>query len=357
MKHTVENHDAFEAFEEKSETSCSQTRTFENAPESLLEIKNLKVDLMSTRGIVYALSGVNLQIRPGEIHGLVGESGSGKSMTSKSIMRLHNEQRSRMSGEILFHGEDLLKLPKKKMQSIRGKSISMIFQDPMTSLNPLLTIGEQISETYRLHEKCSKAQARQKTCELLEKVGINPPEKRYGQYPYELSGGLQQRVMIAIAIACQPELLIADEPTTALDVTIQAQILELLKTLSRDMGMSILLITHNFGIVAEICDRVSVMYAGKVVETCDTKTIFRRAAHPYSKALIDSIPRTGMNVEYLPTIPGSPPELFSENPGCAYMPRCPYADEQCQCTPVNQECGTGHTVACHHLQNQEAVLS
>lgn len=325
--------------------------------ENLLEIRNLKVDLMSARGIVYALNGVNLQICPGEIHGLVGESGSGKSMTSKSIMRLHNEQRSRMSGEIIFQGEDLLKVSKKRMQNIRGKSISMIFQDAMTSLNPLLTIGEQISETYRRHEKCSKAEARKKTCEILEKTGINPPEKRYGQYPYELSGGLQQRVMIAIAIACQPDLLIADEPTTALDVTIQAQILELLKNLSRDMGMSILLVTHNFGIVAEICDRVSVMYAGKIVETCDTKTIFRRAAHPYSKALIASIPKTGMNVEYLPTIPGSPPELFSENTGCAYMPRCPYADEQCNRTPENRDCGNGHTAACHHLQNQEAQQS
>ena len=328
--------------------------------ENLLEIKELKVDLMTVRGIVHALNGVNLTIRPGEIHGLVGESGSGKSMTSKSIMRLHNEQRSRMKGEIIFQGEDLLKASKKKMQTVRGKKISMIFQDPMTSLNPLLTIGEQIAETYRQHEKCTKAEAKKKTYEILEKVGINPPEKRYGQYPFELSGGLQQRVMIAMAIACSPVLLIADEPTTALDVTIQAQILELLQHLSRDMGMSILLITHNFGIVAEICDRVSVMYAGRVVETCDTKTIFRHAAHPYSKALIDSIPKIGMNVEYLPTIPGAPPELFEENQACPYLPRCPYQDELCRQMPPEQVCGKGHTAACHHLRsgndgaNQEA---
>ena len=318
--------------------------------ENLLEIKDLKVDLMTPRGIVYALGGVNLEILPGEIHGLVGESGSGKSMTSKSVMRLHNEQRSRMSGEIIFRGEDILKLPKKKMQAIRGNRISMIFQDPMTSLNPLMTIGEQIAETYRFHEKCSKPEAKKKTLKLLEKVGINPPEKRFGQYPFELSGGLQQRVMIAIAIACSPELLIADEPTTALDVTIQAQILELLKRLSADMGMSVLLITHNFGIVAEICDRVSVMYAGRVVETCDTKTVFRHPAHPYSKALISSIPKTGMNVEYLPAIPGSPPELFAENKACAYLPRCPYATKECEVRPDERNLGEGHVAACHHIQ-------
>jgi len=317
--------------------------------ENLLELKNLKLDLMSVRGIVHALNGVNMEIRPGEIHGLVGESGSGKSMTSKSIMRLHNEQRSRMSGEILFHGKDLLKASKKQMQAIRGGRISMIFQDPMTSLNPLLTVGEQIGETYRQHEKCSKAAARKKTFEILEKVGIYPAEKRALQYPFELSGGLQQRVMIAIAIACSPDLLIADEPTTALDVTIQAQILELLKKLSDDMGMSILLITHNFGIVAEICDRVSVMYAGKAVETCDTKTIFRHAAHPYSRALIASIPKTGMNVEYLPTIPGSPPELYEENRACAYLPRCPYGDNLCELAPEIRSCGSGHLAACHHM--------
>ncbi len=336
----------------ESETRCKDTGG--DGAENLLEIKDLKLDLMSVRGIIHALNGVNLKIRPGEIHGLVGESGSGKSMTSKSVMRLHNEQRSRMSGKILFHGRDLLKASRKQMQAIRGGKISMIFQDPMTSLNPLLTVGEQIGETYRQHEKCSKAEAKKKTCEILEKVGIYPPEKRALQYPFELSGGLQQRVMIAIAIACGPDLLIADEPTTALDVTIQAQILELLKKLSEDMGMSVLLITHNFGIVAEICDRVSVMYAGKVVETCDTKTIFRDAAHPYSRALIASIPKTGMNVEYLPTIPGSPPELYGENKACAYLPRCSYRDNRCLQAPEMKSCGVGHLAACHHLQAQEA---
>lgn len=321
--------------------------------DDLLTIRDLKVDLMSTRGIVYALNGVNLSVKPGEIHGLVGESGCGKSMTSKSIMRLHNAARSRMSGEIIFEGEDILHMSERKMRQIRGNRISMIFQDPMTSLNPLMTIGKQIEESYRQHEKCSKEEAKNKTLDILEKVGIFPAEKRYEQYPFELSGGLQQRVMIAIAIACSPSLLIADEPTTALDVTIQAQVLELLQKLSKEMGMAILLITHNFGIVAEICDRVSVMYAGRVVETADTKTIFKAAGHPYSKALIDSIPKTGMNEEYLPTIPGTPPELFHNNRACAYMERCPYADDRCKVRPDEVNEDGGHIVACHHMLHHE----
>ncbi|HIR00582.1 MAG TPA: ABC transporter ATP-binding protein [Candidatus Scybalocola faecavium] len=327
--------------------------------EKLLEIKNLSVDLMSVRGIVYALDGVCLDIMPGEIHGLVGESGCGKSMTSKSIMRLHNPARSRVRGEILFEGRDLLKLSKKEMNKIRGRDISMIFQDPMTSLNPLLTIGQQIEESYRTHEKCSKAQARKETLDILEKVGIYPAQKRIDQYPHELSGGLQQRVMIAMAIACRPKLLIADEPTTALDVTIQAQILELLKKLSQDMNMAILLITHNFGIVAEVCQRVSVMYAGRVVETADTKTIFKHAVHPYSQALIDSIPRAGMDEEYLPTIPGSPPQLFARNEGCPFRNRCKKRFDACEKTPKTYVCSDapGHTAACHLLEKDAAALN
>ena len=315
--------------------------------EKLLSIRNLKLDLMSVRGIVYALDGVNLEIGKGEIHGLVGESGCGKSMTAKSILRLHDEKKSRMSGEILFGDQDLLKLSRKELQKIRGDRISMIFQDPMTSLNPLLTVGEQISETFRQHEKCSRAEAKQKTIALLERVGIHPADKRFQQYPYELSGGLQQRVMIAIAIACSPVLLIADEPTTALDVTIQAQVLELLKGLSREMNMSILLITHNFGIVAEVCDRVSVMYAGRVVESADTKAIFKQAVHPYTRALIESIPKAGGEEEYLPTIPGAPPELYDENPSCAYLERCPCAREVCRVRPEEIMVEGNHMAACH----------
>ena len=318
--------------------------------ENLLEIKNLKCDLMSTKGIVYALGGVNMEIRKGEILGVVGESGCGKSMTAKSILMLHNKQRSRLSGEILFEGQNLIKCSERQMRKIRGNRISMIFQDPTTSLNSLLTIGEQISEAYLLHNKISKQEAKEKTLALLAKVGIQPPEKRYGQYPFELSGGLQQRVMIAIAIACDPALLIADEPTTALDVTIQAQILDLLKELQRDMGMSILLITHNFGIIAEVCDRVAVMYAGKVVEVADTKTIFDHPMHPYSRALIDSIPQQGNEGEYLTTIPGSPPELFNDNRFCLFKNRCSFCTDACESLPPMEDCGEGHLVACWNKQ-------
>ncbi|MFA6808425.1 MAG: ABC transporter ATP-binding protein [Eubacteriales bacterium] len=318
--------------------------------ENLLEIKDLTVDIMSTRGIVHALDGVDIRIAKGEIHGLVGESGCGKSMTAKSIMRLHDSRRSRVKGQILFQGRDILTLTEREMQKVRGARISMIFQDPMTALNPLLTVGDQIGEIFSGHKQCGKKEARNKTMEMLVKVGINPPEKRIDQYPFELSGGLQQRVMIAMAIACSPDLLTADEPTTALDVTIQAQILDLLKGLQKEMGLSILLITHNFGIVAEMCDRVSVMYAGQVVENAETKSIFRKAAHPYSQALINSIPKAGVRGKYLSTIPGSPPELFNKTKACAFAPRCPYADRRCDTAPTLQAYGeeVGHVAACHH---------
>lgn len=317
--------------------------------DTLLDINELTVDIMTTRGVVHALDGVNLQVARGEIHGLVGESGCGKSMTAKAALQLLDKRRTRYGGQVLFQGQDVLALAEREMCQLRGSRISMIFQDPMTSLNPLMTVGEQITEIYREHSQSGKKEAREQTLALLAKVGINPPERRFGQYPFELSGGLQQRVMIAMAIACGPELLIADEPTTSLDVTIQAQILELLLALQQDLGLSILLITHNFGIVAEMCDRVSVMYAGRVVETAATKDIFQSARHPYSKALIDSIPRTGITEKYLPTIPGSPPQLLEKITACAYMPRCPYAEERCAAAaPLLQyEKETGHSFACH----------
>ena len=315
--------------------------------ENLLEIENLTVELMSTRGIVYALSGVDMAVRPGEIHGVVGESGCGKSMTAKSILRLHNPQRSRMRGSIRFEGRELLTLSNREIEKLRGSAISMIFQDPMTSLNPLMTIGDQIADMYRFHAGASKAEARDKAQEMLSKVGIEPASKRCRQYPFELSGGMQQRVMIAMAIACAPKLLIADEPTTALDVTIQAQILELLQQLSADMGMSILLITHNFGVVAETCDRISVMYAGKVVETGETRALLSGACHPYSRALIRSIPGEEGRGGRLETIPGSPPALFEPPESCMVAPRCPYADDRCRAAyPGLVDCGGGHLAAC-----------
>jgi len=325
--------------------------------DNLLEIQNLTVELMSSRGIVYALSGVDLTVRPGEIHGVVGESGCGKSMTAKSILRLHNPQRSRMKGSIRFEGRELLDLPSKEMERLRGSAISMIFQDPMTSLNPIMTIGDQIADMYRFHFGDTKAVALDKAQELLSKVGIEPSNKRYKQYPFELSGGMQQRVMIAMAIACSPKLLIADEPTTALDVTIQAQILELLQALSADMGMSILLITHNFGVVAETCHRVSVMYAGKVVETGETQTLLQDARHPYSRALIRSIPGSGEPTARLETIPGSPPALFEPPVSCMFAPRCPYATDRCrQSYPAMADCGGGHLAACFTPLGKEVAV-
>ncbi|MBR2258811.1 MAG: ABC transporter ATP-binding protein [Blautia sp.] len=312
----------------------------------LLEIRELTVDLMSPRGIVYALGGVNLKLGRGEIHGLVGESGCGKTMTARTILHLLDEKRSRIRGEILFEGRDLLKLSNREMASIRGKRIAMIFQDPAASLNPLFTVGEQIEETIRQHEKISAKEARKQTLSLLERVGIYPAGKRYGQYPHELSGGLQQRVMIAIAISTRPSLLIADEPTTALDVTIQAQVLSLLKDLAGELGMSVLLITHNFGIVAEICSRVSVMYAGRIVETACVKELFDRAAHPYTRALIRSIPGTGKTGEYLPTIPGIPPQLYEKEEGCAFYERCSERSERCRSKPKAIEISPGHWTEC-----------
>ena len=323
--------------------------------ENLLEIENLTVELMSTRGIVYALSGVDMAVRPGEIHGVVGESGCGKSMTAKSILRLHNPQRSRMRGSIRFEGRELLTLSDREMEKLRGSAISMIFQDPMTSLNPLMTIGDQIADMYRFHAKAGKAEAREKAQEMLSKVGIEPAAKRCRQYPFELSGGMQQRVMIAMAIACAPKLLIADEPTTALDVTIQAQILELLQQLSADMGMSILLITHNFGVVAETCDRISVMYAGKVVETGETRALLSGARHPYSRALIRSIPGEEGRGGRLETIPGSPPALFEPPESCMFAPRCPHAGDACRSAyPPLRDCGGGHLAACFKSLNGRA---
>ena len=324
--------------------------------ENLLEISDLTVELMSTRGIVYALSGVDLAIRPGEIHGVVGESGCGKSMTAKSILRLHNPQRSRMRGSIRFEGRELLGLPEREIEKLRGSAISMIFQDPMTSLNPLMTIGDQIGDMYRYHAGAGKAESREKAQEMLARVGIEPASKRCRQYPFELSGGMQQRVMIAMAIACAPKLLIADEPTTALDVTIQAQILELLQQLSADMGMSILLITHNFGIVAETCDRISVMYAGKVVETGETRNLLRHASHPYSRALIHSIPGEEGRGGRLETIPGSPPALFEPPESCMFAPRCPYVEERCRgAYPALADCGGGHLAACFNPLDREVI--
>lgn len=324
---------------------------------SLLEIKDLSVEIMSTRGLIHAVRDVSIDVDHGSIHGIVGESGCGKSVSAKAILQLHDRRYVRMRGAILFEGRNLLELSEREMEKIRCEKISMIFQDPMASLNPLFTIGEQIAEVFTDHFGISRREARRKTLDLLERVGILPAQTRYSQYPFEFSGGMLQRVIIAIAIAANPSLIVADEPTTALDVTIQAQILELLQELQRDLNISILIITHNFGIVSEICDHVSVMYAGSIFETGEKRDVFVNTVNPYSRALINSIPRRGCAGQHLKTISGVPPELFDIASGCSFAPRCELASARClrempMLTPRKSSCGYVHLAACHNAREE-----
>lgn len=302
--------------------------------ENILEIEKLTVDFMTTSGIVYAVQGIDLEIKKGEIHGIVGESGCGKSVSSKSIMRLHDEKHTRYGGKILFHGKegevDIMALDKKKLQKFRGDDIAMIFQDPMVSLDPIMKAGEQVSEVIRKKKHLSKKDAKDKVLAMFEKIGITPAEQRYEQYPFEMSGGMLQRIMIAMALICEPKLLIADEPTTALDVTIQAQILKLIKEIQQESGMSVIMITHNLGVIAEICDSVTVMYAGKVAESGSVLDIFDRPSHPYTRDLLASNPRERDESTRLRTIPGAPPLLYKVFDSCPYEPRCSMACEECR---------------------------
>jgi oligopeptide/dipeptide ABC transporter, ATP-binding protein, C-terminal domain len=298
---------------------------------TLIDIKDLSVDMSTPKGNLNVINRINLTINKGEIVCLVGESGSGKTVTSLSIMRLIDYQSGKITtGEILLEGKNLAQLSGKEMNHLRGKKIAMVFQEPMTALDPVFTIGHQISEVLLRHTRTNKVRAREEAIRLLKKVGIPEPEIRYHQYPHELSGGMRQRAMIAVALACGPELLIADEPTTALDVTVQAQILALLKSLCAEMGMSILLITHDLGIAAEIADRVVVMYAGKIVEQSATEPLFRQPLHPYTKGLLRSVVRLDQDrTQRLYSIPGSIPSLNDLPTGCRFHPRCEYASERC----------------------------
>jgi len=317
----------------------------------LLTVNNLSTRFKTERGIAHAVRYVNFSISVGEIMGLVGESGSGKSVTAKSIMRLIDKTKGEITGEVILEGVDLLAKKEKEMQKIRGNSVSMIFQDPMSSLNPLFTVGEQIAEVFRYHKKLNKKSAKEATISLMDQIGIPAAEKRYGQYPHEFSGGMLQRIMIAIALACNPKLLIADEPTTALDVTIQAQILRLLKSLQSKFDMGILLITHDLGVVAEVCDRVSVMYAGKIVESGEVEAIFKTPMHPYTLGLIASIPKLGSKVKMLSPIEGAPPDLHEELKGCPFADRCLYKTDLClEEAPELQQLEDNHIVACHHAE-------
>jgi oligopeptide/dipeptide ABC transporter ATP-binding protein len=323
----------------------------------LLRISNLNVSFQNDAGTVHPVRGVDLQVNQGETVALVGESGCGKSVTALSVLQLLPTPPARFdSGSIQFSGKDLLKSSESEMQRIRGNDIGMIFQEPMTSLNPILTIGDQIAETILLHNDISQKETRERVLEILEKVAIPSPEQRINQYPHELSGGMKQRVMIAMAISCNPKLLIADEPTTALDVTIQSQILELLEKLQEETGMAILLITHNLGIVAEYASRVSVMYAGKIVEESATKHLFEDPAHPYTRGLLNSLPNLSSESRLNP-IPGVVPDPGNFPNGCAFQPRCPDALPCCsEKTPsflkIDQE---DHRVACFLHESVESV--
>jgi oligopeptide/dipeptide ABC transporter ATP-binding protein len=314
--------------------------------QKLVSIENLRINLMSPYGIVRAVRNINLEIGRGEIHGLVGESGCGKTMTAKSILRLHDEKKILYDGHIFFEEKDVLTLNRKELREIRGKKGAMIFQDPVTALNPLHKVGDQIGEML-VFRGASRSGAKEKVLKLLEDVGIHPPLDRYNQYPFEMSGGMLQRVMIAIALSRNPKLLIADEPTTALDMTVQAQILDLLLKLHQKNGMSILIITHNFGIVAEICNRVSVMYAGVIVESGNVREIFHRPRHPYTRDLMMSIPQPGAARRKLLTIPGMPPDLREQIKSCPYAPRCGQALDQCrEAVPEMKQCSASHRFAC-----------
>ena len=323
----------------------------------LLSSRNLKTYFYTYDGTVRAVDGVDLDIDSGTTYGLVGESGCGKSVTALSILRLIPSEIGRIvSGRIMFHGRDLLTLNARAMRKVRGNRIAMIFQEPMTSLNPVFTVGRQISETLRLHQAMKKRAAWKETEDLLNRVGIPSPKQRVKDYPHQLSGGMRQRAMIAMAMACHPELLIADEPTTALDVTIQAQILNLIQELKEELGMAVLLITHNFGIIAETAERTAVMYAGQIVEESDTRTLFHSPVHPYTKGLLRSLPRMGEKTrdgrKKLHEISGIVPKLTGNRKGCAFAPRCVLNDVHCFTTePELMEVEKGHRVRCLNIGN------
>lgn len=317
--------------------------------DTLIQVKNLQISFKYDGVMTSVIRGVSFDIKRGETLGMVGESGSGKSVTSREIMRLIATPPARIdSGEILFEGRDILKMSDDELRSIRGNRISMIFQEPMTSLNPVYTCGDQIMEVIRLHKGVSKKEARQMAIEMLREVGVQSPETRVDCYPHELSGGMRQRVMIAMALSCSPTLLISDEPTTALDPTIQAQILQLIKDMKKKLNMSVLFITHDLGVVAQNCDRVVVMYAGKIVEVAEVCELFDHPAHPYTQGLIMSIPKMSSDVEELYSIDGSIPSFGSLPGGCTFGPRCPYFTEECtKSEPVLKDIGGGHLCACH----------
>lgn len=326
----------------------------------LLEVKNLKTQFTTEDGSFFAVDDVSFSVKTGRSLGIVGESGCGKSVTSLSVMGLIQNPGKITQGEITFDGRNLLKISSDEMRSIRGNEMAMIFQEPMTSLNPVFTIGNQIDEAISTHQpNLSQAQIKERTLEMLKKVGIPAAEKRYFEYPHQLSGGMRQRVMIAMAMSCNPKLLIADEPTTALDVTIQAQILDLIRKLQKDFNMGLILITHDLGVVAEMCHDVIVMYAGRVIEQGTVEEIFYRPKHPYTRGLLDSIPHfeTGKKLSELKTIPGLVPSLMKLPKGCRFAERCRFVQQDCRDVDPRLENLRGHhKVACHHPIPHEAQV-
>ena len=326
--------------------------------ETILEIKDLCVEFQTVEGVVHAVDHLNYTLHKGEKLGIVGGSGSGKSVSSLGMMQLIPNPPGRITGgEILYHGKDLVKASEKEMQKIRGNEISMIFQEPMTSLNPIIKCGKQIAESLRLHRGMKKKEAMEEAVRMMRAVGIANPEVRAHEYPHQMSGGMRQRVMIAMALACQPQILIADEPTTALDVTIQAQILDLIRELNESMGTSVVFITHDLGVVSELCDTVIVMYTGHIVEQAPVKELFESPKHPYTKGLLNAIPKITRERNPLETIEGMVPNPTERIEGCSFSPRCPYATDQCRkAEPPMAELSDGRLVRCwqYAKENEEA---
>ncbi|MGL5437682.1 MAG: ABC transporter ATP-binding protein [Lachnospiraceae bacterium] len=319
----------------------------------VLDIQDLKSHFFTAKGEVPAVDGVSIQVPAGKIIGIVGESGCGKSMTAMSVMGLLRHPGKIVGGTILLNGRDITGLKPKELAKVRGNEISMIFQEPMTSLNPVYPVGKQVGEAILLHQKMSREEAKQRVIEIFREVGISEPEKRYNSYPHQLSGGLRQRVMIGMAMVCNPKVMIADEPTTALDVTIEAQILHLMKKLCREQGTSIILITHNMGVVAEVCDYVYVMYAGKVMEQADTFTLFEKTGHPYTQGLLKSIPKLDEQAKRLYTIEGVVPNLLHLPDGCNFCTRCEQAKERCRHEkPGLYQTEPGHGVRCFQYESE-----
>jgi len=342
--------------------SPPETDTTGANPDLLLEVSDLQIAFQTDDGLVKAVDGIDLQIRKGEALGLVGESGCGKSVTAYSIIKLLDSPPACYEGgHIMFHGRDLLPLNEKLMRDVRGKSIAMIFQEPMSSLNPIMTIGYQITEAIGAHQRISRRLAKEQAIKMLGRVGLPDPERRFYDYPHQLSGGMKQRAMIAMALVCRPELLIADEPTTALDVTIQAQILDLLDELRREFGMSLLLITHDLGVVAQTCDRVAVMYAGKIVELAAVNDLFSRPLHPYTQGLFRARPSLTDNKDALAAIPGSVPSPLDFPSGCRFRTRCWMARPVCESEPPLRELADDGTVshrsACHFAEELDRAHS